>query len=70
MAHIILKEYPGTTRVQGQYMREHNHPIGKSNLMFVRVPTHTRERIAAMLHEEIRIDIIVSLLWFYNREYS
>ena len=70
MACIILKEYPGMTRVRGQYTREHNHPIGKPNLMFVQVPTHTRERIAAMLREEIHTDIIVSLWWFYNGEYS
>jgi hypothetical protein len=56
---LIVKRYPGVATVLGQYVDQHDHPLGNDNLLFTRIPTETREYIAAMLRLKVSPDYIV-----------
>ncbi|KAJ7618888.1 hypothetical protein DFH06DRAFT_941234, partial [Mycena polygramma] len=46
---LLVKQYPGTSTVLGNYSDTHNHDVGTANLRFTQISKETREYIAGLL---------------------
>jgi len=51
--NIVIKRYPDTERILGRYEREHNHPIGITNVPFTRLSAGSRKRMRDMVSQKI-----------------
>lgn len=58
---LIVRCYPNTLKVLGNYNAIHSHPIGNDNAKFTRLTTETRVQIAEMLRIGITHDQIVRM---------
>ncbi|KAJ6490439.1 hypothetical protein DFH09DRAFT_947897, partial [Mycena vulgaris] len=61
-AHILVKQYPGTPIILGNYSAAHDHSLGNANLPFTQIPTETREYIAGLLRLKVSPDYILKIL--------
>ena len=57
---LVVKTYPDTPCVLGNYNDVHTHPLGQTNLKFMRLPTSVRAQIAELLHMGVEAQHIVS----------
>ena len=57
---LLVKEYPGTSTVLGNYFNVHNHPTGNENLRYMQIPKETKEYIAGLLRLKVSPEHIVS----------
>src|SRR6266850_5313693 len=51
--NIVIKRYPDTERILGCYERDHNHPIGITNVPFTRLSAGSRRRMRDMVSQKI-----------------
>ena len=51
--NIVIKRYPDTERILGRYEREHNHPIGITNVPFTRLSAGSQKRMRDMVLQKI-----------------
>ncbi|KAJ7665805.1 hypothetical protein B0H17DRAFT_951239 [Mycena rosella] len=59
---LVVKEYPGTSTILGNYCDMHNHPLGDANLPYTQIPKETREYTAGLLRLRVAPDHILKLL--------
>ncbi|KAK7055935.1 hypothetical protein R3P38DRAFT_3170599 [Favolaschia claudopus] len=59
---LLVKQYPGVSVILGDYLDEHDHPLGNANLPFTQIPRETREYIAGLLRLKVDPDHIVRRL--------
>ncbi|KAJ7605973.1 hypothetical protein DFH06DRAFT_1019876, partial [Mycena polygramma] len=59
---LLVKQYPGTSTVLGNYSEDHNHAIGNENLRFTQIPRETKEYIAGLLRLKVSPDHILQLI--------
>lgn len=59
---LVIKAYPGTTRILGSYKEVHSHPLGSDNARFTRIPHHVREFIAQQLRNKVDPDEILRVV--------
>ncbi|KAF7371998.1 SWIM-type domain-containing protein [Mycena venus] len=59
---LIVKQYPDTSMVLGNYSDIHNHDLGNANLPFTQIPKATREYIAGLLRLKVAPEHILKML--------
>ncbi|KAF7372423.1 SWIM-type domain-containing protein [Mycena venus] len=59
---LIIKQYPDTSTVLGNYSDVHNHDLGNANLPFTQIPKATREYIAGLLRMKVAPEHILKML--------
>ncbi|KAJ7636454.1 hypothetical protein FB45DRAFT_742753 [Roridomyces roridus] len=59
---LTVKRYPGRTTVLGRYIEDHDHPLGRENLPYTRIPKETREFIAGMLRLKVSSEKILEMV--------
>lgn len=56
---LLVKSYPNTPRLLGQYVPEHSHPIGEANAQYTMLAKSTRIEITESLRAGVSVERVV-----------